>query len=138
MKGGVSRTASRIVKTSEALPAAQALAALCPTPPRLTVVTRGAHGAVALDAQGERWQCRSGGGGPFSVGSGDAFLAGLVAGLRRGVPQPLALAVGAGAANAEQPGAGLLERTRAEHELREDHRTCIGARAPDVSAVSRA
>lgn len=99
------------------LAAASALATMCPVPPRLTIVTLGSEGAVAIDAQGDGWRCRGEGGGPFSVGSGDAFLGGLVAGLQRGDPwpHPLALALGAGAANAELPGAGRLDRHRAEH-----------------------
>jgi 1-phosphofructokinase family hexose kinase len=99
------------------LAAASALATMCPVPPRLTIVTLGSEGAVAIDAQGKGWRCRGEGGGPFSVGSGDAFLAGLVVGLQRGDPwpHPLGLALGAGAANAEIPGAGRLDRHRAEH-----------------------
>ena len=102
------------VSGDDAVSAAAALAAMSPAPQQLVVVTRGAEGAVAIDAAGARWRSRSGGGGPFSVGSGDAFLAGLVVALERGVPRPLALAVGAGAANAEQRGAGRLDRERAE------------------------
>jgi fructose-1-phosphate kinase PfkB-like protein len=107
-------TLARRVSGDDALSAATALAAICPAPPQLTVVTRGAEGAVAVDSAGATWRSRSDGGGPFSVGSGDAFLAGLVVALERRVPQPLALALGAGAANAEQRGAGRLDRGRAE------------------------
>jgi fructose-1-phosphate kinase PfkB-like protein len=78
------------------------------------VITRGTEGAIALEAR--CWQARSPARGPFPVGSGDSFLAGLVTGLDRGWEgrQALALALGAGAANAEQPGAGRLDRQRAE------------------------
>ena len=50
------------------------------------------------------------------MGSGDAFLAGLVVALDRGAewPAALALAIGAGAANAELAGAGRLDPARAE------------------------
>jgi fructose-1-phosphate kinase PfkB-like protein len=53
--------------------------------------------------------------GRYPVGSGDAFLAGLVVGLERGDPLPgaLGLALGAAAANAELPGAGALDAARA-------------------------
>jgi len=53
--------------------------------------------------------------GLYPVGSGDAFLAGLVAGRDRGSewPEALRLAVGAGVANAEVPGAGRLRPERA-------------------------
>jgi fructose-1-phosphate kinase PfkB-like protein len=55
-------------------------------------------------------------GGRYPVGSGDAFLAGLVVGLERDVgwPAALRLALGAAAANAEIPGAGALDAARAE------------------------
>jgi fructose-1-phosphate kinase PfkB-like protein len=50
------------------------------------------------------------------VGSGDAFLAGLVVALHGGAgwQDAFRLALGAGAANAEQPGAGRLDKARAE------------------------
>jgi sugar/nucleoside kinase (ribokinase family) len=49
------------------------------------------------------------------VGSGDAFLGGLVTALERGDGwhAALRLALGAAAANAELPGAGRLEAGRA-------------------------
>ena len=54
--------------------------------------------------------------GRYPVGSGDAFLAGLVTGLERGRDwdDALRLALGAATANAELPGAGRLEGARAE------------------------
>jgi 1-phosphofructokinase family hexose kinase len=105
------------VAAGDAPSAAAALARLSPTPPLLTIVTLGSDGAVVIDAEGARWRFRGEGGGSFSVGSGDAFMAGLIVGLTRGDPwpQPAALALGAGAANAEVPGAGRLDRERAEH-----------------------
>jgi len=53
--------------------------------------------------------------GPYPVGSGDSFLAGLVVGRDRGSDwkDALRLAVGAAAANAEEPGAGRLRAERA-------------------------
>jgi 1-phosphofructokinase family hexose kinase len=79
------------------------------------VVTRGADGAVASTAGGS-WSGRVDMRGPYPVGSGDAFLAGLVVGLDRGDDwaRAFALALGAGAANAEVQGAGRLVRERAE------------------------
>ncbi len=97
-----------------ALAGAAELARLCPQPPQLVVVTRGAEGLVAVDRDGRGWRGRSDGGGHFTVGSGDAFMAGLVVALRREAARPLALALAAGAANAELPGAGVLVRARAE------------------------
>ena len=54
--------------------------------------------------------------GRYPVGSGDAFLAGLVVGLERGDGWAGAfrLALGAATANAELPGACRLDRSRAE------------------------
>jgi 1-phosphofructokinase family hexose kinase len=83
---------------------------------KAAVVTRGADGALLVDADGGEWRGRLDSWGPFPVGSGDAFLAGLVVALERKASWPDALqaALGAGAANAEIPGAGRLERDRAE------------------------
>jgi 1-phosphofructokinase family hexose kinase len=83
---------------------------------RVVVVTRGAEGAVLVDEAGREWEGRLDAWGPYPVGSGDAFLAGLVVARDRGAEWPDALraALGAGAANAEVPGAGRLERERAE------------------------
>ncbi len=82
---------------------------------RAAVVTCGTDGLAAVDSAGVAW----GGGvdavGPYPVGSGDACLAGIVAALDRGEgwEAALRLSVGAGAANAEQPGAGRVEPSRA-------------------------
>jgi len=58
--------------------------------------------------------------GAYSVGSGDAFLAGLVVGLERGAcwSDAARLAVGAAVASAEVPGAGLLDPQRARELAR--------------------
>jgi fructose-1-phosphate kinase PfkB-like protein len=83
---------------------------------KVVVVTRGAEGAVLIDEDGQEWHGRLDAWGPYPVGSGDAFLAGLVVARERGTswPEALKAALGAGAANAELPGAGRLERRRAE------------------------
>jgi 1-phosphofructokinase family hexose kinase len=80
------------------------------------VVTRGEEGAVLVGPEGAAWRGRLYVRGPYPVGSGDAFLAGMVAGLERdaGWPEALRLALGAAAANAEVPGAGRLDSSRAE------------------------
>jgi fructose-1-phosphate kinase PfkB-like protein len=54
--------------------------------------------------------------GRYPVGSGDSFLAGLVTALERGSDWEDALrsGLGAGAANAELPGAARLDPSRAE------------------------
>ena len=84
------------------------------------VVTRGADGVSAAAPDGVRYEAVLYERGRYPVGSGDAFLAGLVVALERGDPWPdgLRLALGAGAANAELPGAGALEAARA-NELRD-------------------
>jgi fructose-1-phosphate kinase PfkB-like protein len=53
--------------------------------------------------------------GRYPVGSGDAFLAGMITGLDRRDPwdEALCAALGAATANAELPGAGKLDPARA-------------------------
>ena len=77
-------------------------------------VTRGRSGCV-LVAGDLRLRGAVDATGPYPVGSGDSFLAGLVVGRDRGWdwPDALRLAVGAAAANAEAPGAGWLRGERA-------------------------
>jgi sugar/nucleoside kinase (ribokinase family) len=81
------------------------------------VVTRRADGVVVAAPDGRRFEGTLYVRGPYPVGSGDAFLAGLVASLERDPdwPTALRLALGAATANAETPGAGRfdLERARA-------------------------
>ena len=80
------------------------------------IVTRGEEGAVLVAPDGVRLDGRTAAAGPYPVGSGDAFLAGRVVALDRGAgwTDGLRAALGAGAANAELPGAGRLDRARAE------------------------
>jgi len=78
------------------------------------VVTDGEAGSVAVSASGERVSLppvdRP---GLFPVGSGDCFLAGLVAVLDRGgsLRDALDMAAGVGAANARVPGAAVFDAT---------------------------
>jgi 1-phosphofructokinase family hexose kinase len=78
-------------------------------------VTRGREGAVLVDPGGATWRGSLDADGRFPVGSGDAFLAGLVTALddTDDWPRALAAALGAAAASAEVPGAGLLDGARA-------------------------
>jgi 1-phosphofructokinase family hexose kinase len=80
------------------------------------VVTAGADGAVAVTPDGEQLRGRLDAVGAYPVGSGDAFLAGLLVALCREEDwvDALRVALGAGAANAELPGPGRLVRDRAE------------------------
>jgi 1-phosphofructokinase family hexose kinase len=80
------------------------------------IVTRGREGAVMVMPGGEALAGAVDADGDYPVGSGDAFLAGLVVALDRGAgwPDALRAALGAGAANAARPGAGALDRPVAE------------------------
>ena len=79
------------------------------------IVTRGAGGVMLAAPDGTLYEGVLYVRGRYPVGSGDAFLAGLVTALDRGAPweDALRLALGAGAANAELPGAARLDPTRA-------------------------
>jgi 1-phosphofructokinase family hexose kinase len=97
----------------EALSAARAIRALGP---RCVVITLGRDGAVVAGEDGVGWRVGPvADAGRYPVGSGDAFLAGLGVGLARAMPlsESLRLAAGAAAANAEMPGAGVLDPVRA-------------------------
>jgi len=74
------------------------------------VVTGGTEGAVLCCREGT-WRACAPAKGPFSVGSGDAFLGAMVAALDRGesLTEALMAGSGAGAANALVPGAGRLD-----------------------------
>jgi len=93
---------------------------------RAGIVTRGADGVTVAAPDGTVYEGMLYERGRYPVGSGDAFLAGLVVGLERGDPwsHALGLALGAAAANAELPGAGALDAARtaalaARAEIRE-------------------
>jgi 1-phosphofructokinase family hexose kinase len=75
------------------------------------IVTCGADGALVAGTDGELLRGRLYVRGPYPVGSGDAFLGGLVTALDRDDAwrDAVALALGAATANAEMPGAGRLD-----------------------------
>jgi 1-phosphofructokinase family hexose kinase len=79
------------------------------------VVTRGAEGVVTAAPDGTPYEGALYERGRYPVGSGDAFLAGLVVALEqsRDWPSALRLALGTATANAEIPGAGKLDPARA-------------------------
>jgi 1-phosphofructokinase family hexose kinase len=84
----------------------------------MAVITLGEEGVVVAAPDGPVLVGRLDVRGPYPVGSGDAFLAGLVTVLdRTGTPWPveeaLRLGMGAAGANAEIPGAGRLDPDRA-------------------------
>ncbi len=101
--------------TGDALRASRAIVEMSGGPGRAAVVTRGADGAVLVAPDGSAWAGTLYVSEPYPVGSGDSFLAGLIVALDRGDgwPEALALALGAGTANAEVPGAGRLDPDRA-------------------------
>jgi len=78
------------------------------------IVTRGADGVTVAAPDGAGYEGVLFERDRYPVGSGDAFLAGLVVALERGEPWPTAvrLALGAAAANAAVPGAGTLDASR--------------------------
>jgi 1-phosphofructokinase family hexose kinase len=82
---------------------------------RAAIVTRGADGAVVVTPDGAALRARLYERGPYPVGSGDAFLGGLVTALDRRATwtDALAMALGTAAANADVPGAGRLDLGRA-------------------------
>jgi 1-phosphofructokinase/tagatose 6-phosphate kinase len=77
----------------------------------IAVVTDGAAGSYALGVDGRRMHAVSTAPpGRYSVGSGDSYLAGLVAALDDGadLADALRLATACGVANTRVPGAGVL------------------------------
>jgi 1-phosphofructokinase family hexose kinase len=103
-------------RRDEALAAADKLRDLAGGRGHAGIVTRGADGVVVAAPDGTRYEGRLYVRHRYPVGSGDAFLAGLVAALRRDAdwPDALTLALGAATANAELPGAGRLDPVHAE------------------------
>ncbi len=78
---------------------------------QLAIVTSGADGAVAVSRTGWAVRARLDVRGGYPVGSGDSFLGGLLTALAADPDQEAAirLGMGAGAANALTPGAGVLD-----------------------------
>jgi 1-phosphofructokinase family hexose kinase len=102
-------------RREEAFTAAQKLRALAGGDGHAGIVTRGADGVVLAAPDGSLYEGVLYVRGRYPVGSGDAFLAGLVTSLERGQTwaDALRLALGAATANAELPGAGTLDPSRA-------------------------
>jgi 1-phosphofructokinase family hexose kinase len=84
------------------------------------VITLGEEGMVLIDPAGEAWHGAVAAHGDYPVGSGDAFLAGLLTALAADPPatwpEAARLGLGSAAANAGIPGAARLDPSRA-HEL---------------------
>lgn len=105
----------RIGGARQALDAAREIRSRIEAQGPAVVITLGEAGMVMIDPEGVAWRGRLAGRGAYPVGSGDAFLAGLLVGLERGESwrQAAALALGAATANAELRGAGRLDPDRA-------------------------
>jgi 1-phosphofructokinase family hexose kinase len=108
---------ARIESLEQALEAAQAIRGRAGGDGHVVVITLGEDGMVLLGPGGDAWHGAVAVHGNYPVGSGDAFLAGVLASLDRNPPAPwpdaARLGLGAAAANAEVPGAGRLDPTRA-------------------------
>jgi 1-phosphofructokinase family hexose kinase len=102
-------------RREEALTAAQKIRGLAGGDGHAGLVTRGADGVVLAAPDGTLLEGALYVRGRYPVGSGDAFLAGLVTALDRGRgwEEALRLALAAATANAELPGAGRLDPARA-------------------------
>jgi 1-phosphofructokinase family hexose kinase len=99
----------------EALTAARKLRDLAGGDGHAALVTRGAEGVVLAAPDGTLYEGMLYVRGRYPVGSGDAFLAGLVTGLDAGLgwDDALCRALGAATAHAEIPGAARLDPARA-------------------------
>lgn len=106
---------SAVATEAEAVAAAREIRARMALPDATAIVTRGVEGALVCRTADEVLRARLHERGPYPVGSGDAFLAGLVTALERddNWEAALRLALGAAASNAELPGAGRLNPRRA-------------------------
>jgi 1-phosphofructokinase family hexose kinase len=102
-------------RREEALAAARKLRDLAGGDGHAGLVTRGAEGVVLAAPDGTLYEGMLYVRGRYPVGSGDAFLAGLVTSLDSGGDwgEALCVALGAATANAEVPGAGKLDAARA-------------------------
>jgi 1-phosphofructokinase family hexose kinase len=108
-------TGAPVHSLTDALEAAHELRRRAGGQGHAAAVTCGREGAVVVEPDGSACHGTLEAEGRYPVGSGDAFLAGLVTALAAGDdwPDALATALGAAAANAELPGAGLLDGGRA-------------------------
>jgi 1-phosphofructokinase family hexose kinase len=102
-------------RRDESMAAAQKLRELAGGDGHVGIVTRGADGVVVAAPDGALYEGVLYVRGRYPVGSGDAFLAGLVAARDHGRDwdEALGLALGAATANAEIPCAGKLDPARA-------------------------
>jgi fructose-1-phosphate kinase PfkB-like protein len=102
-------------RREEALSAVAKLRDLAGGDGHAALITRGSEGVVLAGPDGTLYEGMLYVRGRYPVGSGDAFLAGLVTGLEQdlGWEPSLRRALGAATANAEMPGAAKLDPARA-------------------------
>jgi 1-phosphofructokinase family hexose kinase len=102
---------------ADALQAAEAIRARAGGDGHAVVVTLAERGMVLIDPTGAAWHGWVAARGAYPVGSGDAFLAGLLSALSADPPaswpEAARLGLGAATANAEIPGAARLDPDRA-------------------------
>ena len=121
----------RLDEIAHAREAAEAIRARAGGDGHAVVITLGEQGMVLVDAAGDAWHGAVAARGDYPVGSGDAFLAGLLTALEEEVAtspvapkrdtvddagawaRAAALGLGAAAANAEVPGAARVDPARA-------------------------
>jgi 1-phosphofructokinase family hexose kinase len=103
--------------TAHAREAAEAIRTRAGGDGHAVVITLGERGMVLVEPGGEVWQGAVAARGDYPVGSGDAFLAGLLTALTADPPgtwpEGARLGLGAAAANAEVSGAARLDPARA-------------------------
>jgi 1-phosphofructokinase family hexose kinase len=108
---------SALADVGQAHDAARAVRARAAGDGCAVVITLGEEGMVLIDPTGGAWHGVVAGHGAYPVGSGDAFLAGLLTALSADPPQPwpeaARLGLGAATANAQIPGAARLDPQRA-------------------------
>jgi 1-phosphofructokinase family hexose kinase len=107
---------ARIADAADAVATARAIRTRTGGDGHAVAITLGEAGAVLVDPAGRAWRGTLDVRGAYPVSSGDAFLAGLVVALERSAAWSDAarLALGAAAASAELPGAGVLDGDRAQ------------------------
>jgi 1-phosphofructokinase family hexose kinase len=108
---------SRVAGVADAREAADTVRSSAGGDGHAVVITLGEQGMVLVDPGGAAWHGAVAAHGDYPVGSGDAFLAGLLTALTADPaiawPEAARLGLGAAAANAEVPGAARLDPARA-------------------------
>jgi 1-phosphofructokinase family hexose kinase len=109
------------ISVTDVVSAAAAAAVLRDAGAGSVVVTLGLEGAVVVGSEERARLVPPSVRGPYPVGSGDAFLGGLAVAHARGeaIVESARFGLAAGIANAQVPGAGILDATAIEPILRQ-------------------